>query len=60
MDVPEGVDDEEREQRRSKEPTPGGSSGDGVMYVETKSKVPRGLKISKGDVDNQKGSGGCP
>eukprot|EP00973_Karenia_brevis_P038754 5349320-Karenia_brevis.AAC.1 len=42
-EVPEGVKDEEREKK--KESQESGGSRDKVVYIETRSKVPRSFKI---------------
>eukprot|EP00973_Karenia_brevis_P007395 1000386-Karenia_brevis.AAC.1 len=55
---PEGVHDEERkaEKERVQEP---GENKDRVMYIDTRSRVPRSFKISREDVYKHTGTSGC-
>eukprot|EP00973_Karenia_brevis_P053281 7406252-Karenia_brevis.AAC.1 len=57
-EVPEGVRDDERESRNKDQDKE--TKKDRVVYIDTRSKVPRSFKISKDDISNHRGSSGCP
>eukprot|EP00973_Karenia_brevis_P023329 3212314-Karenia_brevis.AAC.1 len=56
-EVPEGVGDEERK-KKDHESVSGGDK-DRVVYIETRSRVPRSFKITEDDVDKYKPTPGC-
>eukprot|EP00973_Karenia_brevis_P051562 7160645-Karenia_brevis.AAC.1 len=58
-EVPGGVKDDERQVEKSRSQETG-ESKDRVIFVETRSKVPRSFKISREDVEKYKATTGCP